>query len=809
MRQAVRQAIRSCAAHPSFTLMAVMMLALGIGTNATMFSIVNAVMLRPLPYQNDDRLVWVWALDTRRSVRQWASYPDFLDWQERSRTLELLTGWGSNELTLTGTDEPQRLRSAIVTGNFFQLLGVAPILGTTTRVAGIGAPDRQVVLSHALWERRFNAEPGLVGQSITLSGQRHTVVGIMPADFRFPIDAQPSDLWFLLGRDQFNPALRERRDARMFEVIGRVREGSTIDQAQAEMNVIAATLGREFPATNGEVGVQVVSAKDQIAGRFSDVLLLLFAAVGCVLLIACVNVANLLLARAAGRQRELAVRTALGAGRMRLAGQLFLESLPLAVAGGVFGGLLASWGVRALVPLIPSDLPRAGEIGIDIASLAFIVLASGVTGIAVSLAPLVSATRVNLVAAFQEGTPAASVGRGARSLSHVLVVGEIALAMILLAGAALFLNSFTRLSEPDPGFDPRNVLSFHVDWSSPKYSPTQAAVTFRELQARLHAIPGVRAASVGLQLPDRGAPVVDEALPLVEVEGRPIAVSQRQRTALLRTQPGYFQAMGIPLVGGRDFRDSDRPQTPPVTIINESLARAYFPNEDPVGKRLVLESWTFFGRRSHEIVGVAGDVKHRGLTTPPALLAYLPMAQFPSTGSDVVVRTANDPLTYVTAVRAAVRSIDPDQPIYDIQTVEQRVARTLAQDRFGTLLLSVFSFLAVMLAVGGLYGVLSYATAQRTREVGVRIAMGAASGDIVRLMLFQGMTLALTGVALGLAGALALGRIIGNFLFGVVPTDPLTLAVVATILTSIALLACWLPAWKATRVDPIVALRYQ
>jgi putative ABC transport system permease protein len=381
--------------------------------------------------------------------------------------------------------------------------------------------------------------------------------------------------------------------------------------------------------------------------------------------------------------------------------------------------------------------------------------------------------------------------------------------MILLAGAALFLASFSRLNAPDPGFDPHDVLSFHVDFSSPKYSPPEAADAFRRLQTQLEAIPGVRVASAGLQLPDRGLPVLDEALPLVEVEGRPIAATERKRTSLLRTQPGYFEALGIEIAAGRDFRDTDHPESPRVTIVNESLARAYFPDEDPIGKRLVLDSWAFLGRRTLEIVGVVGNVKHQGLSTPPALMAYLPLAQFPNNGSGVVVRTAGNPLSYVNAVRDAVRRVDPDQPIFDIQTIEQRISHAIAQDRFGAVLMSAFSFLAVMLAVGGLYSVLSYSMAQRTREIGVRIAMGATSGDVVMLVLAQGMVLVLAGVALGLAGALALGRIIENLLFGIVPTDAATLFGVTVLLTLVALLASWIPAWKATRVDPLVALRYE
>jgi putative ABC transport system permease protein len=472
-----------------------------------------------------------------------------------------------------------------------------------------------------------------------------------------------------------------------------------------------------------------------------------------------------------------------------------------------FGGLLAVWAVRVTAPFIPAEVPRAGEIDLDLRVLGFAVLASALTGVVVSLAPLWNASRVDVAAALQRATSTASQPRGARRFSGALVAGEIALAMMLLTGAALVMNSFARLNQTDPGFNPQDVLSFHLEWPTPAYPPARAAQAFDELKSRLEAVPGVRAASIGLQLPDRGLPLLDEALPLVEVTERPAAAATRQRTSLLRIQPGYFRAMGIPLVMGRDFDANDAGGTALVIIVNESLARAHFPGENPIGKHLTLESWSFFGRLTLEIVGVARDVAHRGLTTPPVLLTYLPLGQHPYNAADVVVRTEGNPLDFVSAVRATLRSLDPNIPISDIQILEGRIARSLAQDRFTALLLGVFSGLALLLAAGGLYGVLSYAVARRTHELGIRLVMGASVGDMLRLVLGHGMAVALAGIAIGMAGALALTRVVASLLFGVTPTDPPTFAAVTLLLVLVALVACWLPARRATRCDPIAALR--
>jgi predicted permease len=628
----------------------------------------------------------------------------------------------------------------------------------------------------------------------------------MPASFRFPI-ASSADLWMVVRDDQFNPALRNRRDARLIEVMARLRPGVTVEQAQADMEAIAGGLRREYPATNAEIGVRVVPAIDQVTGTVATALWLLLGAVGCVLAIACANVANLLLARAVRRRPELLVRTALGASRSRLVRQLGLECVPLALAGGALGGLLSIWALQALAPFLPPDLPRADEIGVDLRVLAYAVAASLVSLMTVALVPAWHAATTAEGSALQHGSGTSSPAPRWRSLLDVLVIAQIAIAMILVTGAALLVNSFARLSEDAPGYDPQGVLTFRLDWPTPIYRPIAAAQAFEAVQERLEKIPGVQAASIGLQLPDRGEPMLDRDLPFVEVEGRPVAPGARPRTSMLTVQPGYFRALGIPLVRGRAFDAGDGPGRP-VVVINESLARAVFGDGDPVGWQLRLDGWTFLGQRSAEIVGVAAAVTHRHLGAEATPLVYLPLAQNPVSSAYVVVKTSGNPLRVVDAVRDAVRAVDPDQPIDDLQTLEQRLAGSLARDRFSTWVLGLFAVIALVLATGGLYAVLAYAVEQRRQELGIRVTLGARTADVLGLVLRHGVRVTGAGIAAGVGGGLALSRVIERLLFGVSSTDPLTFAAAALVLGATGLLACWIPARQATKVDPLVALRH-
>lgn len=787
--------------RPALTAMAVVMLALGIGTSTAVFGVVNAVLLRPLPYAESDRMVWLWSTDERRSLRQWVSFPDFLDWRDRTRTLEYVSGWGTYELTLTSSAEPRQVHAALVSADFFRLVGVSPLLGTADQRG-----EQRVVLGHSFWQRNFGGDTSLIGRGVTLSGRVYTVTGVMPPAFQFPIHS-PADLWMVVRDDQFNPALRDRRDARLIEVMARLRPGVTVPEAQADMDLIAANLRREHPLTNADMGVRVVPAIEQVTGNVASVLWLLLGAVGCVLAIACANVANLLLARVVQRRPELAVRVALGAGRLRIVRQLVIECLPIAAAGGVLGGLLSMWGLQALVSVVPADLPRADEIGVDLRVLAFTATVSLMSLATVALVPAWRESSAAYGFVLQQASGAVSPGRRWRRFLRVLVIVQIAAAMILLSGAALLVNSFVRLSQEVPGYDPRNVLTFSLSWLPPAYGPVRAAQAFQTLQERLEVIPGVQAASIGLQLPDRGEPMLDSDLPFVEVEGRPVARSERTRAAVLTVQPRYFRTLGIPVVGGRDFDADDQPATRPVVVINESLARAAFGDDVAVGRRLRIDGWTFLGQRTAEIVGVVGDVKHRHLGGDAAPLVYMPLTQNPVARASVVVKTSDDPLRAVGAVREVVRSMDPGRPIEDLQTLEQRLAGSLAQDQFSTFVLGLFAAIALVLAAGGLYAVLTCLVEQRRQELGIRLTLGARAPDVLGLVLRDGMLTIGMGIAAGLGGALAVSRVFERLLFGVSATDPLTFAIAALILGAAGLLACWLPARQATKVDPITVLR--
>jgi putative ABC transport system permease protein len=799
----LRRVGRTTLKQPGASALAVVMLAVGIGATTMVFSVVEAVLLRPLPFGDAERLVWLWSVDTSRSGDQFTSYPDLSDWRSRSRTIEQLAGWGGYEAVVTGSGDPERLRAALTIGDLFGVLGVPPLIGTTA--AGDGDPV--VVLSHGLWQRRYGGDAGLVGQGIVLNGEAHTVTGVMPAGFRFPIAASPVDAWIVLREDQFNPGLRGRRDARLIEVIGRLRPGVAPQAAQAEMMRIAADLGRLFPETNADIGVRVVPGVEQVAGRSGRLLWMLLAAIGLVLLIACVNVAHLLLARGIARQQEIGVRMALGARRRRIAWQLFVEGVPLAAVAGLLGAALAVWAVGALVPLLPGDLPRADEVAVNPVVLAFGVLVSLLTVVGFGLLPAWHASSVDVTTMLQG--PGGTAAPARRRLSSLLVTGELALAMLLLGGAVLFMSTFLRLNARPAGLDPEQVLTFEVSWPSPRYSRPEAARAFQDLQTRLAALPGVASASVGLHLPDRGGPVIDEVLPLVAVEGEPRLPGERLRTSVVSVQPGFFGTLGIPLGEGRDFDDGDASGAPLVAIVNESLARAYFPGADPVGRRLVMDDWTFFGSRTLEIVGVAADVTHRGLPAGAAPVTYLPLAQNPTSSAYVVVKADGDPRRIVSGVRAAVAAVDPGQPVDDLQLLDRRIAASIATERFSASLLAAFAVLAAMLAAGGLYAVVSCVVAQRTHELGIRVALGARLGDVVGLVIRGGMGAAVAGIVLGLAGLFASTRVIESLLFGVSSSDPLAVVAAAGLLALVALAACWIPARRAARLDPLAALRRQ
>jgi putative ABC transport system permease protein len=799
----IRFAIRQFRRNPLFFTVVVLTLGIGIGASTTLFTAANAVLLRPLPYADSDRLVSLWSVRSEEpSNQQRVSYPDLVDWRSRSQTLDLV-GHGGLSSVLTGRGDPVRLRTELFLGDLFGLLRVAPMLGS----APTGAADEPVViLSHRLWQSRFDGHEDIVDTTLTLDGTSYSVAAVMPPGFEFPVLATETvDAWLPLA--QFNPALARQRGARLIEVIGRIRPGVTLEQAQAEMVVIAASLGAQYPDTNGGMGVRVMPALDDVTRDHARGIFLLSGAVGVLLLITCVNVATLLLALSTVRGREFAIRSALGAGHARITRQLLAESVILSLLGGVFGCVLSVWGVALLRTLLAGTLPRAAQINLDLHVLAFAAVTSILVGLLFGLAPAWNAWRLQDTSSLQRGAPTASRSIRGRRLADALVVSEVVLATVLLAAASVFIHSYWKLNQPETGFDAEQVLTFSISWPSAEYpDPAQA---FNRLRSQLLTVPGVVDASTGIQLPDRGQVTLNDTSPFLEIEGQVMPRGERQRVSTVTIQPGYFRTLGIPLLDGRAFRDDDRADRPPVVIVNESLVRAYLGGEDPIGRRLSLDSWTLLGESAAEIVGVVGDVSHRGLSASVQPLVYLPISQRPVWNATVSVRATGEPLALVPAIREAVRIIDSDQPIENVQTLEQRVAGTLVDDRSRALLLGSFSISAVLLAAIGLYGVLSYTTSQRTREVGIRMALGARAVVVSLAVIRHGMRRVLLGVFMGIVVSFALTRFVDGFLFEVSPADPLTVGVVAITMLLVALLACALPASRSARIDLVHVLKHE
>jgi putative ABC transport system permease protein len=793
-------ACRTLLRNGSFTALVVVTLALTIGACTTVFAVASAVLLRPLPYADSRGLVWLKTVRDQGPLEQRASYPDFRDWRAKTQTLDLV-GHGGLQTVLTGAGDPQRLRAELFVGDLFSLLGVAPALGSAVRDDGAGPT---AILSYALWQRTFAGDPGVVGTAITLDGEPYTIAAVMPAAFDFPRrTATRVDLWLPLA--QFNPALAERRNARLIEVLGRMRPDVSLAEAQADLDVIAANLSTQYPDTNRGLSVRLVTALDEVTGGVAQGLALLCAAVGALLLVGCVNVASLSLARAIAREKELATRAALGASRLRIIRQLMLESVLLAGVGGAAGTLFAYWASNTAGSLLAGALPRAveGVVGTDVLGIGLVL--SMASGLLFGLLPAVGAARAASNGALKESASTSSrAPRGRRSFG-ALVFAEMALATALLAGGALFIHSLVKLDRADAAFDPRNVLTFELSWPAAKFP--DPADAFTRLRGRLLDTPGVLAASTGLQLPGRGEPLLDDTAPFAQIEGRTMPAGERPRVSSLAVQPGYLRALGIPLLAGRDFDDDDRVGAPRVALVNRSFASAYVRGEDPLGLRLRLDSWTLGGENAAEIVGVVADVKHDGLRTDAEPMVYLPFAQWPKWSAPVVVKTQGDPLVFVPLIRQAVRAIDPNVPVDNVATLEQRLADSLAQDRFRAGLLGVFSVLALVLAAVGLFAVLSYTTARRVREIGIRMALGARTVEVAKAVVVDAMLPVSGGILLGVLGVALLFRLVDNLLFEVGTTDLVALTVAIALMLLVAAIACAVPALRAGGVDPAAALR--
>jgi putative ABC transport system permease protein len=805
--QDFRYGLRMLVKNPGFTFVAVLALALGIGANSAIFSVVNTVLLRPLPYTDPERLVMVWEDAAKRGFpRDTPAAANYIDWRDQNQVFEGMAAIADQSFNLTGVGDPERIDGRRVSANLFALLGVEPQLGRAflpeeDRPGG----NRVVVMSHGLWQRRFGSDINIAGKAFTLNGESYTVVGVMPPGFQFP--SRDDELWVPIAHSPQEAANRGRH---YLQVIARMKPGVTLQQAQTEMNTIAVRLQQQYPQ-NADLGAAVVPLHEHVAGDIKPALLVLLGAVGFVLLIACANVANLLLARAAVRQKEITIRVALGAGSFRLIRQFLTESILLAGLGGVVGLLFAVWGIGLLTTFIPDNISQARSISIDAKVLLFTLGVSLLTGLIFGLAPALQASRFNLNETLKEGGRDSAAGSRGNRIRSLLVVAEVAVSLILLIGAGLLINSFLRLRNVDPGFRADNLLTMRIVLPELKYPDhARRSAFYTELINRIEALPGVKSAAVANWIP-----LVRQGDSIgFSIEGRPDpAPGQGQRPTVVTrvTSPRYFRTMGIQLLNGREFGDEDKVDSPAVAVVSETMARRFWPDEDPIGKRITpgqLDStdpddWI-------TIVGVAKDVRQVELVAPPKPQMYLSYRQAAFFAPrHLVVSTAVEPLGMAAVVRKAVWEIDKDQPVSNIKTMEDVLSESIARQRFSMLLLGIFAALALVLAAVGIYGVMSYSVAQRTHEIGIRMALGARKRDVLKLTVGEALKLVLVGVVIGLVASFLLTRVMSSLLYGIGATDPTTFAGISLVLIGVALLASYIPARRATRIDPMVALRYE
>src|ERR1700677_324607 len=809
--QDIRYGIRMLAKNPGFTAIAVLTLALGIGANTAIFSVVNAELLRPLPFREPSQLVRVASANARvHTVSGSVSYPDFADWRSQNHVFQNMAAYVDSSFALTGIEQPAHLAAATVSASMFDLLGVSPELGRGFSPEDDEPHHHVVILSHRLWKERFGGDPQIIGRVITLDNSAYTVVGVMPASFQYLLQRETPALWSsfspLRESTTDSPSMSDQRDAHFLRAIARMKPGVTLAEAQANMDVIAASLAKQYPDTNKYFGVHVVSEQEELTQSIRPALFVMMVAVGLVLLIACVNVANLLLARATSRTREIAIRSALGAGRQRVVRQLLTESFLLALMAGALGLLLALWGSAALVRFSPANLPRIAEIQMDGWVLAFTMGLSLATGMLFGLAPALQVSHANMVDALKEGALSATAGRGRHALRSSLVIVQMAIALVLLIASGLLIRSLVHLQNVNPGFDPHNVMTSNVDLPDAKYTDAKKAQYFKDLMPQLNALPGVQSAAGIYPLPMGG----DEIRTSFQVDGHPVAKSEEPHTSLRDITPDYFATMRIPILQGRDFRAQDEIASTPVVIINEALAHQAFPGENPIGKHIMPEVGQGASEPvMREVVGVVGNVKFRDLSDEWAPESYVPSAQISFGSLTLVVRTSQNAHSLAKPIAETVRSLDKDLPAYAPKTVEEYLNGTIAQPRFNTYLLGIFAALAMLLTAVGLYGLIAYSVAQRTHELGIRMALGGRPRDMLRLIVGQGLRLAIFGVGIGLAAAFVLTHFLSSMLFGVSTADPISYLAVVTLLLVVVIVACYVPARRAMRVDPMVALRYE
>lgn len=796
----VRYAMRSLLRQPGFTAIAVVTLALGIGANTAIFSVVHGVLLQPLPYPDSARLVSL----RQSNVATAPAQPDaqiapgnFLEWQRQNTSFESLAAYRTVSYNVTGDGNPERMLAGRVSVGLFKLLGVQPLVGRDF-AAEEDRPAREkvVIISYGLWLRRFGGGADALGRSLKLDGEDHAIVGVMPADFRLP-DQHERELWTPIA---FKDNERTLHHARYIDAIGRLKPDISFAQANAEMTAISARLAQEHPEANTGWTIKVTPLLDFVVGDAKKVLWVIFGAVALILLIACANVANLLLARAATRQKEMAVRAALGAGRVRIVRQLATESLLLAALGALAAWPLALWGLKALLAAAPADLPRLAPVSIDNRALLFIFAITLLTAFISGLAPALQVLKFDSNPALKDQR---SRSIRQQRIGNLLIASEVALALMLLIGGGLLLRTVWRLNHIDPGFDEQNALAVTLQLPQKKYAAPQEIARFSEqLVQQVAKLPGVEAAGVA-----RILPILHDMPISFYFEGRRReADKDLPQTNYSAVSPDYFRAMSIPLVSGRAFTDHDTQDAPRVAIVSQALAQRYFPNGDAVGKQINVNT----GPESYrEIVGIVGDVKQNGLTKETRPHTYEPFAQAPNQFMTLIVRSSMDPASLVPAIRGKVLALDSDLPLQRTITLDRVIANSIRQQRFTSIVLSVFAGVGLLLAAAGLYGVISYSVAQRTHELGIRVALGAQVKDVMQLVLRQGMTFVIAGEVMGIIGAFALTRLLSGLLFGVTPTDAATFIGVTAGLTFVALLACYIPARRATKVDPLVALRYE
>jgi len=809
MAQDIRYALRQLRKSPAFTFVALLTLALGIGATTALFSVMDAVMLKPLPFPTAERLVRLESVIAATNRGSSASYLDFVDLRARNHVLDGMAAFHTDDFTLIGPHDPEHLPGAVVSAQLFSLLGVTPTLGRSFRIEedepGAANGNDPVILSYGLWQREFNTDASVLGRVLQIGDRRYTVIGVMPQHFQFPIQAEPIDLWTTIAFDKRGGAnaLTAQRGAHYLDVVTLLKPGITVQQAQAELATLAVALSKEHPENKPRTA-RLTPELQLLTGDLRTPMLVLFGAVGCVLLIVCANIANLLLARATGRRREMAVRIALGASRRRVASQLLVESMVLGLLGGVLGLGLALASFRFLLRIVPADIPRLDTVGLDGRLLGFAILVSLLAGLLFGLAPALQNSKVSLTEALKKGGRGTS-GEGKARLQSTLVVSEVALAVLLLLGAGLLLQSFLHLTRVNPGFDPNHVLTFHLD-APPGAQITAFPSFYREVVARMSAIPGVSSASVVASLPLAG----DHIATSIEIEGQPTPMGSRSQTGLNVVEPDFFRTLGAALINGRDIAMQDNLKSTPVVVVNQALARMFFPNQNPIGKHIRPGIGNGYGpdeEPMREIVGVIQDMKQDRPGVEPTPEAYVPLAQCPFDSMFVVVRTVNDPAGIVKTARQQITALNKNLPIYRVKMLDQYFADSVAAPRFVSLLLSSFAILAVLLACLGVYGVVSYAVVQRTQEIGIRMALGANSGNVVRSVLSKGMFLAAIGVTVGLAASFALVHLVSSLLFGIRATDPMTFVVSAAALLIVAALASYIPARRAASIDPMRALR--